>query len=165
MPAAINLSYQHKGSCAADKRRGGLTSLLEGLLLFTDFSLNGRIYRLSAVACAAPRLQAHCLACAASVSVAMALTGWSPPALQDSPLKDVSVDSMNSPPQRPRQHWQAMALNAREVPPLPTGGNSQLAMALVDKADDIPFDDDRTSIAVSSNRSADLAIFRGTDAS
>ena len=88
----------------------------------------------------------------------MALTGWSPPAMGDSPLQDVSIDSLNDSQMRPgkqRPNWQAMALNAREVPPLPSGGNP---LPLMDQMD-IPFEDDETSIARTSNRSAsELAI-------
>jgi len=51
-----------------------------------------------------------------------------------------------------------MALNAREVPPLPLGGNSSLVLVQIQEDEDIPFDDEQTSIAGSSDRSVDLAI-------
>ena len=51
-----------------------------------------------------------------------------------------------------------MALNAREIPPLPLGGNSSFPLVTVGEADDMPFDDDQTSIAEWSNGSADIAM-------
>ena len=80
----------------------------------------------------------------------MALAGWSPPRIEGSPLKGRGGDPLNSLPQ--------MATHDRVFSPPRLGGILSCQAAWFEEADDMPFDDDQSSIAESSNGSAEMAM-------